>query len=152
MRVASLTAAAWVSTPCFSLRTFSAAISAARVVVLALISRGYGPAWNDLHGSGPKQAEPPQAGAGNGRRAPERKGCALRFRYIRPSSSGEVHVRLSFIAAATGAALLVVARIAYGAPAAPTVVTGNTANTLHLSAAHPVPTTVAGQPGPIHLD
>jgi hypothetical protein len=61
-------------------------------------------------------------------------------------------VRLSFIAAATGAALLGVARIAYAAPVAPTVVSGNTANTLHLSSPHPVPTTVAGQPGPVHLD
>src|ERR1700681_910390 len=56
MRVASLTAAAWFSTPCFSLRTFSAAISAARVVVLALISRDYLRGWNDLHRCAPKQA------------------------------------------------------------------------------------------------
>jgi len=61
-------------------------------------------------------------------------------------------LRLSFIAAATGAALLAAARIACAAPVAPAVVSGNAANTLRLSAAHPVPTTVASQPGPIHLD
>jgi hypothetical protein len=61
-------------------------------------------------------------------------------------------VRLSFIAAATGAALLAAARIACAAPAAPTVVSGTTANTLRLSSPHPIPTTVAGQPGPVRLD
>jgi hypothetical protein len=61
-------------------------------------------------------------------------------------------VRLSFIAAAAGAALLAAARIAYAAPVAPVSVSGNAGNALRLSAAHPVPTTVANQPGPIHLD
>ncbi|HEV2738287.1 MAG TPA: hypothetical protein VGU66_06865 [Candidatus Elarobacter sp.] len=61
-------------------------------------------------------------------------------------------MRLSFIAAATGAALLAGARVASAATVVPATVSGNAGNTLHLSAAHPVPTTVASQPGPIHLD
>jgi hypothetical protein len=63
-------------------------------------------------------------------------------------------VRLSFIAVATGAALLAAAGIAGAEPLAVAVPvnTGNTANTLRLSAAHPIPTTVAGQPGPVRLD
>ena len=64
-------------------------------------------------------------------------------------------MRLSFIAAATGAALLATARIAYAEPLAAVAVpvnTGNTATTLRLSAPHPIPTQVAGQPGPVHLD
>ena len=65
-------------------------------------------------------------------------------------------MRLSFIAAATGAALLATARIAgaesLSAVAVP-VNTNNTANnTLRLSAPHPIPTQVAGQPGPVKLD
>ena len=65
-------------------------------------------------------------------------------------------MRLSFIAAAAGAALLTTARIAgaesLSAVAVP-VNTNNTANnTLHLSAPHPIPTQVAGQPGPVKLD
>ena len=65
-------------------------------------------------------------------------------------------MRLSFIAAATGAALLAAARIACAEPLAAVAVPVNagntTANTLRLSAAHPIPTTVAGQPGPVRLD
>ncbi len=63
-------------------------------------------------------------------------------------------MRLSFMAVATGAALLAAARIACAEPLAVAVPVnaGNTANTLRLSAAHPIPTTVAGQPGPIRLD
>ena len=57
-------------------------------------------------------------------------------------------MRLSFLVAATGAALLAAARIA---GAEPTAVAAS-ANTLRLSAAHPIPTTIASQPGPIHLD
>jgi hypothetical protein len=60
-------------------------------------------------------------------------------------------VRLSLLAAATGAALLAAAPIAGAAPVAAEVPVAP-ANTLHLSAPHPIPTTVAGQPGPIHLD
>jgi hypothetical protein len=64
-------------------------------------------------------------------------------------------VRLSFIAIATGAALLAAARIACAQPLAAVEVpvnAGNSANTLRLSAPHPIPTTVAGQPGPVRLD
>ncbi|HWT07378.1 MAG TPA: hypothetical protein VN224_16550, partial [Xanthomonadales bacterium] len=64
-------------------------------------------------------------------------------------------MRLSFIAVATGAALLAAARIACAEPLAAVAVpvnAGNTANTLRLSAPHPIPTQVAGQPGPVHLD
>jgi hypothetical protein len=64
-------------------------------------------------------------------------------------------VRFSFIAVATGAALLAAARIAYAEPLGAVAVpvnTGNTANTLRLSAPHPIPTQVAGQPGTVHLD
>ena len=64
-------------------------------------------------------------------------------------------MRLSFIAVATGAALLTTARIACAEPLTAVAVpvnTGSTANTLRLSAPHPIPTQVAGQPGPVHLD
>jgi hypothetical protein len=64
-------------------------------------------------------------------------------------------VRLSFIAIATGAALLAAARVACAQPLAAVEVpvnAGNSANTLRLSAPHPIPTTVAGQPGPVRLD
>jgi hypothetical protein len=64
-------------------------------------------------------------------------------------------VRLSFIAAAAGAALLGTAGIASAEPIAAVAVpvsAGNTANTLRLSAPHPIPTQVAGQPGPVRLD
>ncbi len=62
-------------------------------------------------------------------------------------------MRLSFIAAATGAALLTAARIASAEPVTTlAVAAGNTANTLRLSPAHPIPTQVAGQPGPVRLD
>jgi hypothetical protein len=57
-------------------------------------------------------------------------------------------VRLSFIAAATGAAFFAAARIACAEPVASAV----SGNTLRLSAPHPIPTQVAGQPGPIRLD
>jgi hypothetical protein len=62
-------------------------------------------------------------------------------------------MRLSFIAAATGAALLAAARIA-SAQSGPgvNVPVNAAANTLRLSAPHPIPTTVAGQPGPVKLD
>ncbi len=60
-------------------------------------------------------------------------------------------MRLSFIAAATGAALLAAARIACAEPVAAAAVSG-AGSALRLSAPHPIPTTVAGQPGPIHLD
>jgi hypothetical protein len=63
-------------------------------------------------------------------------------------------VRLSLIAAVTGAALLAAARTACAEPLAVAVPVnaGSTANTLRLSAPHPIPTTVAGQPGPVRLD
>ncbi len=57
-------------------------------------------------------------------------------------------MRLSFIAVATGAALLAAARIACAEPIAGAV----SGNALRLSSPHPIPTTVAGQPGPIRLD
>jgi hypothetical protein len=66
-------------------------------------------------------------------------------------------VRFSFIALATGAALLAAARVSTAEPLAAVAVPVNagnsaTANTLRLSAPHPIPTQVAGQPGPIRLD
>ena len=63
-------------------------------------------------------------------------------------------MRLSFMAAATGAALLAAARVACAEPVSATVTpgAGNAGNTLRLSAPHPIPTQVAGQPGPVHLD
>jgi hypothetical protein len=66
-------------------------------------------------------------------------------------------VRFSLIAAATGAAFLTVARIACAEPLAVSAGSVNasnasTANTLRLSTPHPIPTTVAGQPGPVRLD
>ena len=64
-------------------------------------------------------------------------------------------VRLFLIAAATGAALLTAARVGSAEPVAAVAVVagaGNTANTLRLSAPHPIPTQIAGQPGPVRLD
>ncbi len=64
-------------------------------------------------------------------------------------------MRISFLAVATGATLLAAARVACAAPLAAVAVpvnAGNGANTLRLSAPHPIPTQVAGQPGPVHLD
>jgi hypothetical protein len=65
-------------------------------------------------------------------------------------------VRLSFIAAATAAALLSAASIAcaepLGAAVAVPVDAGNTATTLRLSAPHPIPTQVASQPGAVRID
>jgi hypothetical protein len=63
----------------------------------------------------------------------------------------EAHVRLTFLAAA-GAALLAATRLAAAAPVAAADAPAPPANTLRLSSPHPIPTTVAGQPGPIHLD
>jgi hypothetical protein len=64
-------------------------------------------------------------------------------------------VRLSFIAAA-GAALLTTARVAdaqsLSSVAVPVNPSNSTNNTLRLSAPHPIPTQVAGQPGPVKLD
>jgi hypothetical protein len=66
-------------------------------------------------------------------------------------------VRFSFIPFATGAALLAATRIASAEPLTAIAVPVNagnspTANTLRLSAPHPIPTQVASQPGPVHLD
>jgi len=63
-------------------------------------------------------------------------------------------VRVSFIAVATGAALLAAARIACAAPEpiAAGAVAGNANTALRLSAPHPISTTVAGQPGPVRID
>jgi hypothetical protein len=64
-------------------------------------------------------------------------------------------VRLSFIAVATGAMLFAAAQLTCAGPVSAAEIstnTGNAGNTLRLSAPHPIPTTVAGQPGPIHLD
>ena len=64
-------------------------------------------------------------------------------------------MRLSFIAVAAGAALLTTAGIA-GAQlsnvSVPVNPSNSTNNTLRLSAPHPIPTQVAGQPGPVKLD
>jgi hypothetical protein len=58
--------------------------------------------------------------------------------------------------AAAVAALLAAARIAcaepVGVPIAVAAGANTTGDTLRLSAPHPIPTTVAGQPGPIRLD
>lgn len=64
-------------------------------------------------------------------------------------------MRLSFIAAATAAALLASAGMACAqqrAAVAVPVTAGSTSNTLRLSAPHPIPTQVASQPGPVRLD
>ena len=65
-------------------------------------------------------------------------------------------MRLSFIAAATAAALLSAPSIAcaepLGAAVAVPVNAGNTANALRLSAPHPIPTQVASQPGAVRID
>jgi hypothetical protein len=65
----------------------------------------------------------------------------------------EVHVRLSFIAAAVGAALLAAAGTGAAAPpASVTTGPGGSGDTLRLSSPHPIPTTIAAQPGPVRLD
>jgi len=64
-------------------------------------------------------------------------------------------VRLSIIAAAAAAALFATTSIARAETLGAAVavpVNANTANTLRLSAAHPIPTQVASQPGPVRLD
>ena len=63
-------------------------------------------------------------------------------------------MRLSFIAAAAGALLLAAAGTGSAAPPPASVTTGpgSGGDTLRLSSPHPIPTTVAAQPGPVRLD
>jgi hypothetical protein len=61
-----------------------------------------------------------------------------------------MHVRPLFFVAAASAAVLVLSGTAHGADR--TVVVPAGGDGLKLSAAHPIPTEVAGQPGPVRID